>query len=69
MCHGGAHERRDVCGRGNPVWMHVLKLGKVVDEIAEPVIEKHVCRGILVQQITVRRSTVRQALHVMKDAA
>ena len=55
----GAHERGDVCGRGNPVWMHVLKLGKMVDEIAEHVVEKRVCRG----------STVRQALHVMKDAA
>ena len=55
----GAHERGDVCGRGNPVWMHVLKLGKVVDEIAEHFVEKRVRRG----------STVRQALHVMKDAA
>ena len=55
----GAHERRDVCSRGNPLWMHVLKLGKVVDEIAEHFVEKRVLRG----------STVRQALHVMKDAA
>ena len=49
---------RDVCGRGNPVWMHVLKLGKVVDEIAEHFVEKRVRRG----------RTVRQALHVMKDS-
>ena len=35
------------------------KLGKVVDEIAEHFVEKRVRRG----------STVRQALHVMKDAA
>ena len=38
------------------------------DEIAEHVVEKHVSRGILIQQITVLGSTVRQALHVMKDA-
>ena len=55
----GAHERGDVCGRGNPVWMHVLKLGKVGDERAEHFVEKRVSRG----------STVHQALHVMKDAA
>ena len=55
----GAHERRDVCGRGNPLWIHVLKLGKVVAEKAEHFVEKRVRRG----------STVRQALHVMKDAA
>ena len=55
----GAHVRGDVSGRGNPVWMHVLKLGKVVDKIAEHFVEERVRRG----------STVRQALHVMKDAA
>ena len=48
-----------VRGRGNPVWMHVLKLGNVVDEIAEHFVERCVRRC----------STVRQALHVMKDAA
>ena len=61
--------RGDVRGRGDPVWMHVLKLGKVVDEIAEHVVEKRVRQGILIQQLTVRGSTVRQALLVMKDAA
>ena len=61
--------RGDVRGRGNPVWMHVLKLGKEVDEIAEHVVEKRVCRGILIQQRTVRGSTVRRALLVMKHAA
>ena len=40
-------------------FMHVLKLGKVVDEIAERSVDKRVSRG----------STIRQALHVMKDAA
>ena len=49
--------------------MHVLKLGKVVDEISEHVVEKHVSRGILIREIAVRGSTVRQALYVMKDAA
>ena len=53
----GAHERRDVCGRGNPasVWMpvHGLKLGKVVDEIAEHFVEKCVRWGILIPQLTV----------------
>ncbi len=32
---------------GNPVWVHVLKLGKVVDETAEHVVEKRVHRGII----------------------
>ena len=64
-----AHVRGDVRGRGNPVWMHVLKLGKVVDEIAEHIVEKRVRRGILIQQPTVRGSTVRGALLVMKDAS
>ncbi len=35
---------------GNPVWVHVLKLGKVVDEIAEHVVEKHVRLGISIQR-------------------
>ena len=65
----GARERGDVCGRGNPVWMHVLKLGKVMDEIAEHVVEKRVHQDILIQQLTVRGSTVRRALLVMKQAA
>ncbi len=43
----GAHVRGKVSVRGNLVWMHDLKLGKVVDEIAEHVIEKHVGRDIL----------------------
>jgi hypothetical protein len=30
-----AHARWDECGSLYPVWMHVLKHGKVVDEIAE----------------------------------
>ena len=63
--------RWDVCGRGNPVWMHVLnlKLGKVVDEIAEHVVEKRVRRGILIQHPTFRGSTVRRALLVMNNAS
>ena len=40
--------RGDVSGRGNPVWMQVLKLGKVVNEIAEHVVEKCVPLGILI---------------------
>ena len=46
-----------------------LKLRKVVDEIAEHVVEKRVRKGVLIQQLTVRGSTVRQALLVMKHAA
>ena len=65
----GAHVCGNVSGRGNPLWMHFLKLGKVVDEIAEHVVEKRVRRGILIQHTTVRRSTVRRALLVMKHAA
>ena len=49
--------------------MHVLKLGKVVDEIAEHVIEKRVRRDLLIQRRTVRGSVVRRALLVMKHAA
>ena len=46
----------DVRARGNPVRMHVLKFGKVVDEIAEHVVEKRVRRDILIQHRTVRGS-------------
>ena len=49
--------------------MHVLKLGKVVDEIAEHVVEKRVRRDILIQHRTVRGSFVGRALLVMKHAA
>ncbi len=44
----GAHVRGDVSVRGNPVWnlwMHVLKLKKVMDDIADCVIEKRVGWG------------------------
>jgi hypothetical protein len=59
----------DVRARGNPVRMHVLKLGKVVDEIAEHVVEKRVRRDLLIQHLTVPGSVVRSALLVMKHAA
>ena len=50
-------------------WVHILKLGKVVDEIAEHVVEKRVRRDLLIQHRTVRGSVVRSALLVMKHAA
>ena len=55
----------------NPVWVHVLKLGKVVDEIAEHVVEKRVGRGIRIQRSAVSscHDLVRHALLVMKHAA
>ena len=43
----------DVRVSGNPVWVHVLELGKVVDEIAEHVVEKRVRRGIRIQRSAV----------------
>jgi hypothetical protein len=49
----GTHVRGNVCVRGNPVWMHVLKIGNVVDKIAEHVVEKRVRLGILKQGNTV----------------
>ena len=60
----------DVSVTGNPVWMHVSKLGKFVDDIAEHVVEKRVCLGILIEHSTVQGSNVRQgrALLVMKEA-
>jgi hypothetical protein len=58
-----------VCVRGNPVWMHVLKIGKVVDEIAEHVFEKRLLLGILKQGSTVHRCRVRHTLLVLKEAA
>jgi len=61
--------RFDVCVSGNPVWVHVLKLGKVVDKIAEHVVEKRVRRGITIQRSAVCCFLVRQALLVMKHAA
>ena len=64
-----AHVIGDVRARGNTVRMHVLKLGKVVDEIAEHVVEKRVRRCISIQHSTVRGSFVRRALLVMKHAA
>jgi hypothetical protein len=65
----GAHVRGNVSVRGNPVWMHVLKMGKVVVEIAEHVVEKRVCLGILKKGSTVCRCLVLHALLVMKEAA
>ena len=59
----------DVRARGIPVRMHVLKLGKVVDEIAENIVEKRVRQCILIQHRTVCGSFVCRALLVMKDAA
>ena len=57
----GARVCEDVRGRGNPLWMHFLKLGKVVDEIAEHVVvEKRVRQCILIQHRTVRGSFCRQ---------
>ena len=50
-------------------WVHILKLGKVVDEIAEHVVEKRVRLGIRIQQSAVRGCLVRHALLVMKHAA
>ncbi len=64
----GAHVRDDVRVRGNPVWMHVLRIGKVADEIAEHFVEKRVRLGILNQGSTVRRCLVLHALLVMKEA-
>ena len=64
----GAHVRKDVSGRGNPVWVHVLKHGKVVDEMAEHVVKKRVRRDIVIQHSTVRGCIVRRALLVMKHA-
>ena len=51
------------------VWVHVLKLGKVVDEIAEHVVEKRVRRDIRIQQSAVRGCLVLHALLVMEHAA
>ncbi len=65
----GAHVRCDVHVSYNPVWVHVLKLGKVVDEIAEHVVEKRVCRGISIQQSTASCGLEHHALLVMKDTA
>ena len=65
----GAHVLGDVRARGNPVRMHVLKLGKVVDAIAEHVVEKRVRRCILIQHRTVRGGFARQALLVIIHAA
>ncbi len=67
ICDG--HVLSDVRVSGNPVWVHVLKLGKVVDEIAEHVVEKRVRRGIRIQRSAVRGCLVRHALLVMKHAA
>ncbi len=61
--------RNDVCVRGNPVWMHVLKIGKSVDEIAEYVGEQRVRLGILKQGSTFSRCLVLHTLRVMKEAA
>ncbi len=65
----GAHRHGNVCVRGNPVWMHVLKIGKVADVIAEHVVEKRVDLGILKQGSTVRRCLLLHTLLVMKEAA
>ena len=54
---------------GNPEWVHLLKLGKVVEEIAEHVVEKRVRRGIRIQRSAVRGCLVCHALLVMKHAA
>ncbi len=62
------HVYGNLCVRGNPVWIHVLKIGKVVDEIAEHVFEKRVRLGILKQPSTVSRCLVHHALLVMKEA-
>ncbi len=59
----------DVIVSGNPVWVHVLKLGKVMDEIAEHVVEKRVLLGIRIERSTVRGCLVCHALLVMKDTA
>ncbi len=61
--------RFDVRVSSNLVWMHVLKLGMVVDEIAEHVVEKNVRRGISIQRRAVRGCLLRHALLVMKHAA
>ncbi len=52
-----------------PRRLQVLKLGKVVDEIAEHVVEKRVRQSIRKQRSAVRCCLVRHALLVMKHAA
>ncbi len=66
----GAHVLGDVSVSCNPVlvWVHVLKLRKVADEIAEHVVEKRVRQGIPIQRSTVRCCLVCHALLVMKYA-
>ncbi len=51
--------------------MHVLKLGKVVNDIAEHIVENRVCQalGIVIQQSNASGCLVLHALLVIKDAA
>ncbi len=46
--------RWDVRVIGNPVWTHVLKLGKVVDAIAEHLVERRVRQNISIEHATVQ---------------
>ncbi len=51
----------------NLVWMHVLKVGNVVDEIAEFFVDLRVLREIMIQHTTAYRNIICQALLVMKE--